>query len=275
MELRPLRTSDVEGAIDLSAQAEWGPKDDVARARQRRRIEHLLGTDPGGAWLATDGDLGVVGLAMALRREGLWGLSLLMVDERCAGRGIGRGLTERALAYGADATMGLIVSSQHPAALRLYALAGFAIRPSVSLFGPVRHRPDRPTEVRDAEAFEPWMDEVAREVRGAGYGPDPAVWREIGQVLRCVEGRGWSAARGGRLSCVLARDEEAARWLLEAHLAEAPGGANVEVDFITAGQDWAIGIGLRAGLSLSPDGAVFTRGRLGTLHPWLPTGAYL
>jgi GNAT superfamily N-acetyltransferase len=275
MELRPLRTTDVEATIDLSSKAEWGPKDKAARARQRLRIAHLLGTDPGGAWVAADGERGVVGLAMALRREDLWGLSLLMVDERCAGQGIGRGLMERALAYGADAPAGLIVSSEHPAALRLYALAGFAMRPSVSLFGLVRHRPDRPADVCDAEAFEPWMDEVAREVRGAGYGPDPASWGAIGQVLRCVEGRGWSAARGGRLSCVLARDEEAARWLLEAHLAAAPGAENAEVDFITAGQDWAIGVGLRAGLALSPDGAVFTRGRLGTLQPWLPTGAYL
>jgi hypothetical protein len=49
----------------------------------------------------------------------------------------------------------------------------------------------------------------------------------------------------------------------------------VHVDFLMAGQDWAIDIGLSCGLALSPEGPVFTRGELGTLAPFLPSGAYL
>jgi len=47
------------------------------------------------------------------------------------------------------------------------------------------------------------------------------------------------------------------------------------VDFITAGQDWAIPVILDAGLALSPDGPVFAGGRLGPMAPYIPSGAYL
>ncbi|MCW2966484.1 MAG: family N-acetyltransferase, partial [Solirubrobacteraceae bacterium] len=217
----------------------------------------------------------VVGVAMALRRERLWGLSLMSVLDAQQGKGLGAALLERALAYGHDAPAQIVISSEHPAAMRLYARAGLDIHPCVSLFGAVRHRPVASDAVREVDGFEPWMDEVAREVRGAGYGADPVSWLAAGQRLRCVEGRGWSSARGGRLGCLLARDEEAAHALLEAHLAQTPAGGNVVVDFITAGQDWAVAAGLRAGLALSPDGPIFTRGELGTRRAWLPSGAYL
>ena len=39
--------------------------------------------------------------------------------------------------------------------------------------------------------------------------------------------------------------------------------------------DWAIQTGLAAGLLLSPDGPLFTRGTLGPLRPWIPSGALL
>ena len=72
-------------------------------------------------------------------------------------------------------------------------------------------------------------------------------------------------------------------------------GATINVDFLTAGQDWALPACLDARLSLSPDGPMFAGGdagpagplhpewrlplggpgRAGPLAPYIPSGAYL
>ena len=44
---------------------------------------------------------------------------------------------------------------------------------------------------------------------------------------------------------------------------------------MTAAQQWAIRVCLDAGLPLSVDSPVMTRGRLGPLTPYVPSGAYL
>ena len=49
----------------------------------------------------------------------------------------------------------------------------------------------------------------------------------------------------------------------------------MQVDLLTAGQDWAIRPCLEAGLALSPGGAIFTRGDVGPMRPYVPTGAWL
>jgi hypothetical protein len=54
-----------------------------------------------------------------------------------------------------------------------------------------------------------------------------------------------------------------------------PPGATVNVDFLTAGQDWALPVCLGARLALSPDGPMFAGGTLGPLAPYIPSGAYL
>jgi hypothetical protein len=72
-----------------------------------------------------------------------------------------------------------------------------------------------------------------------------------------------------------ARDEEAAERVLWALLEAAGPGATVNVDFLTAGQDWAVRVVVEAGLPLSPDGPVFAGGELGPLAPYIPSGAYL
>ena len=74
---------------------------------------------------------------------------------------------------------------------------------------------------------------------------------------------------------MLARDDAAARTLLEDHLSRIGPGESAELLFVTAGQDWAVQAGLQAGLVLTPDGPVFTRGRLGSLRPWIPSGVFL
>src|SRR4051794_8631217 len=105
-ELRPMGEGDVEAVLDLAALAfsdlderigrPSGPPRD--RATALIRFRQPLRTDPGGAWVAQRGRR-LVGAAEAIVREGVWGLSLLVVhpDEQSAG--IGRALLHRALEY--------------------------------------------------------------------------------------------------------------------------------------------------------------------------------
>jgi len=72
-----------------------------------------------------------------------------------------------------------------------------------------------------------------------------------------------------------ALDEEAARDLLLAGLAAVPPDKDCRIDWITSAQQWAVRPLLDAGLILKPGGAVFLRGELGPLTPYLPSGAYL
>src|SRR5688572_16808232 len=74
------------------------------------RIRHCVHTDPGGAWVAEhDGRL--TGAALAILREGIWGLSLLVVHPSHQSRGAGTALLRATLDYGADARGGIILAS--------------------------------------------------------------------------------------------------------------------------------------------------------------------
>src|SRR3954463_11469075 len=66
--------------------------------QQQRRMRHFLTHDPDGAWVAAvDGQ--VAGVALALKRRRLWGLSLLVVDPSRQSSGVGRRLLDAALSY--------------------------------------------------------------------------------------------------------------------------------------------------------------------------------
>jgi len=282
--IRPLRDEDVEAAhaaadAALSVYIPAGiPREGEEHDRRAlARIRHLLATDPDGAWVAArNGE--VVGISLGLVREGIWGLSLLAVAPDLHARGIGKQLLDRALAYGNGCRGHLILSSSSPLAMRRYARAGFSLRPCVASAGIVdRARLPAPDpRVRDsgADGIE-LADAIGREVRGAGHGPDLAHCLEQGHRLLTLPDRGFVLHKDGWVRLLAARDEESAATLLWAALSDAPPGATVVVDFITAGQDWAIPVILDAGLALSTDGPFFVRGEVGPLRPYLPNGAYL
>ncbi|HEY3020054.1 MAG TPA: GNAT family N-acetyltransferase [Solirubrobacteraceae bacterium] len=250
---------------------------DQRTRRGRSRIAHLLETDPGGAWVAESGGR-VVGVALALLREGLWGLSLFAVEPELQDNGIGRRLLEAALGYADGARGAMVLSSTDPRAMRRYALAGFALRPLVAAAGivdraalPARHPDVHAATGDDLEATEA----VSRAVRGATHAPDlPNALANGNEVLVLGE-RGFVVHRDGSPRLLAALDEEAAEALLWSALAASPPGATVQVDFISAGQDWAIAVLLAARLALSPEGPLFVRGDVGPLRPYLPSGAYL
>lgn len=271
--LRTMAKEDAEAAIGLM-EAVWGvPVAD--RPYGIRRMHHLVTTDPGGAWVSTGGDGAVEGVALAIMREGIWGLSLLIVDPGKQSAGIGRALMEAALAYGEDARGGIILASDDARALRTYWRAGFALRPTFDARGSVTNPPAADPAVREGRWPEDraLLDEISRSVRGAAHGRDLEPYLASGLRLRVHDGGGFAVhAVDGRLRLLAATDDRVARALLETALHDVP---TAEVDFLDARQDWAIDVVLTAGLRLTPKGATCVRGEVGPMRPYIPSGAYL
>jgi GNAT superfamily N-acetyltransferase len=278
--IRPMREEDASDADRVCAEVLYSPfpgEDEAVRAaRQHARIRHLVATDPGGCWVA-EHDGRVQGVGLALVREGVWGFSLFGVAEALQGRGVGRELFARCWAYGADARGHIVLSSANPAAMGIYARTGLPVRPCLAAAGiPDLSRAPELEGVEDAgEAGIPIADAIGRELRGAGHGRDLPVPMAHGARLLLYQDRAFALARGGSIIMAGARDDDAAQRVLWALFATAGPGATVNVDFLTAGQDWALPVCLDARLALSPDGPMFAGGALGPMAPYIPSGAYL
>jgi predicted N-acetyltransferase YhbS len=281
--LRPLRDEDVAAVHQtavrafeaLDRQSGRPAQPPPAPERAHLRIRHLLGTDPEGAWVAErNGE--IVGAALALRREGLWGLSLLVVHPDAQSAGTGRALLERAHASAAGAHGEVILASEDPRALRAYARLGLTLHPCVVAAG-VPQGVAAPAAVRaGTEADLPLAAATDRRVRGAPHGPDLGAMLAAGGQLLVLPERGYVVLRPeGSVWTLAAGDDEAARGLLRAVLARA-GEAATEVEWLTAAQHWAVQVCVDAGLELQgAGGAVFLRGDVGPFSPYLPSGAYL
>ena len=248
-------------------------------SRRKERYQHFLKHDPGGAWVADDGGR-IAGAAVALVREELWILSLFAVDRDYRDAGIGRALLDRALGYAAGTRAAMIASSQHPAAMRRYARAGFDLNPTLRASGKVR-RDALPSglEVRGGGDGDLQLAaDVDRFLRSAAHGPDLRLMLDGDCRLLVSEtpsGRGYAVERNGSPAIVAATEPGIAQELLWACLALAPEGEEVEVAWITGRQNWAVPVALKAGLALSPYGPICTRGDVGPLTPYLPSGPYL
>jgi len=249
------------------------PRPDPAMAHVRYR--HLVQTDPEGAWVAEhEGE--IVGCAIALRREDVWGLSLLIVRPGRQSAGLGRELLARANEYAAGARARIVLSSEDPRAMRAYARIGLALHPTVWARGV-------PRDVRAAAGIRaggaddiPFTATVDRQVRGAAHGPDIAAQLEMGQTLLIAPECGYAVASGsGDVRLLAALDDETARELLRAALAHA-GEQEATVAFITGAQQWALDVVLEARLELRADGGCLcVDGDLGPMTPYLPSGAFL
>jgi GNAT superfamily N-acetyltransferase len=280
--IRPMRDDDVRAVHEISVITvrdldermgdHPGPPGSFEQAAVRLR--RLLATDPGGAWVA-EREGQVAGCALSIRREGLWGLSLLVVRPEHQSAGLGRELLARAWAYAAGARGSLILASRDTRAVRAYLRLGLDLHPAAIASGRPRGVPApegvRPLEPGDRE----WVDAVGRTVRGAPHGGDLDAAREAGSTAVVVPERGYALWRDGSLRLLAALDVDAARRLLRAHLHAARRG-EAWVEWLTARQQWAIRECLRAGLRIDPaGGALFSGGELGTMWPYLPNGAYL
>jgi GNAT superfamily N-acetyltransferase len=244
------------------------------------RQQHFLTHDPAGSWVATEADQ-VIGCALALRRESLWGLSLLVVDPGVQSAGTGRMLLDAALTYAEGCELAIILSSMDPRAMRSYATSGFALHAQMRGHGephrqalPALHGRVRTGSIGDAEL----ADDIDRAVRGAARGPDHVrLATDMPMyVVDDVDGRGYAYFRGdGFVMALAASDDETATTLLWRCLAAAAdAGVAATVDNLNAKQQWAITVIYLARLKVTPSGPVFWRGR--TPPPsYLPSGAYL
>ena len=184
------------------------------------RLRRLLDADPGGAWVA-ERDGAVAGVALALLREGLWGLSLLVVDPRAQGEGVGRELLARACAYGDGARGHVILSSSDPRAMRAYARLGLELHPAIAATGvaagrrdaggrPPR-RPGRPRRSPRRSTARCAAPPTASDILAMLAGRPRAARGARSAATRCC-----AAARSG---CCAAFDDDGARDLLRGALA--------------------------------------------------------
>lgn len=120
--VRPMKTTDAGGVYRTSSEAlpataeereEIRGRSAEEIGRRKDRYLHFLDHDPQGAWVAADGER-VVGVALALVREGVWILSLFAVEEEYRDAGVGKELLDHALGY-AEGCKGAMLASASPA----------------------------------------------------------------------------------------------------------------------------------------------------------------
>jgi GNAT superfamily N-acetyltransferase len=285
--LRALRDTEEDAAAvrDLLAVASdpgggrgWRP-DQLDRAGVEAR--HLAATDPeGGSWIALDGAGRALGVAQSLRREGTWALATLAVHPRARGRGVGTALLRRALVYGRACLRGLICSPPHPAAVRAYRRAGFDVHPVMTLRGTPDGSgltaPDGAV-IDGSAAHRDLMDSVDRRLRGGAHGPDHALLLRQNRLLVSddLAGSGYCyLTPDGRVELLGATSRRMATRLLTAALLTLPGGTRAEVPHVSADQQWALDVGLAAGLEAGSGGFLCLRG-LRPPSPYLPSGTFL
>lgn len=281
-----MREDDIEVAYMVASLALADSEQEVLdrspeeKERYISRFYHYLDHDPNGSFVATDEDGEVVGVSVALLRDGLWVLALLAVSEAARRGGCGRDLIKHALDYGGDSMESMIAASTHPAAMRTYSNSGFVLHPTFTAKGKVR-RENVPLDlgVREGDASD--LDlaaRVDRQLRGAAHGPDLKNILSGGARMLVVEeagGEGYAFFHGDSLWLLGATDDSVAARLLWAYLAACDPESNLEVRWITARQNWAVRVVLAAGLNLHPDGPICVKGDPGPLAPYLPSGSFL
>jgi predicted N-acetyltransferase YhbS len=245
----------------------------------RRRMEHLITHDSPGCLVAEDDSGEVIGAVAALRRERLWGLSTYAVRPGTQATGIGKQLLDAALTCADPDGLGFICSSHDPRAVRRYSLAGFAMHPTALLWGsPRRDAIPAVSGIREGDADDIELMEAAdRATRGAGHGVDHELMLEQYRMVVIDEGDRFGYAylyASGRPYLLAATDDEVAGRLLWEALAATTADAPIDISSLTGQHQWAIEIGLRAGLEVHNRGFLALRG-MQPASAYLPSGHFL
>ena len=249
--------------------------------RRQDRTHHFLSTDPGGSWVAQEGDL-IVGMSQSFVREDYWMLSQLGTVPGRQGRGVGRELLRLALSHGDPQSPGTIQCSRDPKAMALYTGFGFTLHPVVTAWGALRpgavERPAEVTRYEPDEVGERELDVVTaidRTVRGSARTIDiVAMLAQPGSHLLLHADQAYAVAKDDRIVTLGARQEASAALVLRAMLAEAPAGETIEINWLTSAQQWAVREVVAAGIDLQPFGPVMVRGMDGPPSPYIPSGGF-
>jgi GNAT superfamily N-acetyltransferase len=237
------------------------------------RTDHLLGTDPGGCWVAED-DSGMLGVVVSFEREKMWLLASYAVVPGAQGLGLGKALLAPALEYGRGSLRGMLNASGDPKAVRRYHAAGFRMYPQMFLRGtPDRTRIPVIGKVREGSPGDvDLMDSVDRRTRGAAHGPDHEI---LMQQYRLVvsdssTGQGYAYLDHGAALLAATDRRTAARLLWEA----IASSDDVLIGHVTPENSWAVDVGLAAGLELDQGGYQALR-HMRPAAPYLPHGALM
>ncbi len=254
--------------------------------RQRAYLRHLARTDPGGCWVAADDEGRPVAAALSSRREGTWGLSVLAVPPQAAtagppdGPGVGQELLAAALGYGRACLRGIVCVCGAPGEAALFRRAGFTLHPAMRLTGELDRGGLEPLDGAVHEGSQrdrDMMDSVDRRTRGGAHGPDHAELLRHARLLVAddLAGSGYAYLEpDGTVQLLAATSRRLATRLLTAALMLLPDGSPVRLSHLTAEQEWALDVGLAAGLEPSAHGFVALRG-MRPPTPWMPSGTFL
>jgi GNAT superfamily N-acetyltransferase len=244
-----------------------------------------LASDPDGYFCAVE-EGQIRGMVSALVRGRVWYLSMFFVLPGNQGRGLGRALLERALAYGEarDVEVRCVWSSLDSRAQARYVMAGMAPRwPIYRLEGDAAAVARLETRVgldrrtRELPCDPGVAETLTAEVFGDSRADDFAHWRSDGGAAVAIERGGEIAAfayrRGNRIGPAAGRDETA---FLQAVAAVAAAGGSGSVTVRVPGAcasllEALVACGFRIG-----ELAVFLASRpFGRPELYLPSGPIL
>lgn len=278
--VRPMMQADIAQVASVTAEAFGSDiSTDVARRAWEWRLLHSLRHDPDGSFVSVRERDGVVtGSAQAVIRDDIWILSLMAVSPTLGEGGEGRALMRSALGYDRGCAGGLVIASDDPRALRLYASSGFTLEATYRATGavdpsllPERHPGITPVARAELATLGP----ISQAARGAAHTPDLEVALFRGAAVSRLEDRGFVVTMPGRgIWALAARDEEAAAALLWHGLSEAEAEPTVDIGWISGRQQWAIEVLMAARLAITTYGTICTRGAVGPLHPYIPSPSF-
>ena len=237
------------------------------------RARHLIGTDPGGCWVAERDDE-LLGIVISFVREKMWLLASYAVVPGSQGLGLGRALLAPALDHGRGCLRAMLNASSDPKALRRYHAAGFTLYPQMFLRGtPDRSQIPVVQKVREGtETDIDMMDSVDRRTRGAAHGPDhQLLMRQFRLVVsESASAQGYAYLDNG-IALLAATDRRTAARLMWEAIASSE---DVLIGHITPENGWAVDVGLAARLELYQEGYQALR-NMRPPKPYLAHGALM
>lgn len=237
------------------------------------RARHLIGTDPGGCWVA-ERDHELLGVVVSFVREKMWLLASYGVVPGSQGLGLGKALLAPALEHGRGCLRGMFNASSDPKALRRYHAAGFALYPQMFLRGtPDRSQIPVPEHLREGTENDiDLMDSVDRRTRGAAHGADhQLLLRQFRLVVSETSSAQGYAYLDNGIALLAATDRRTASRLMWEAIASSQDSL---IAHITPENGWAVDVGLAARLELHQEGYQALR-HMRPPKPYLPHGALM